>query len=380
MRLVSATVYALRIPFLTSVRHSLGNRTWSDSVVVRVLDADGVEGFGEAAPRPYVTGETPAAVVEHLARVLWPVVRGAALPDLGSPADLEAMERLVPDGGPAAGRHHAARSALELALVDRALRYRGASAATLLPPLRSQVVYGGAITAESPDRAARQARWARLAGLRQVKVKVGVGDDGARVDAVRDVLGPDVTIRADANGAWTPVEARAAVIRLARCGVASVEQPIPPGSPWILARLRAECPLPLVADESLVTPADLEALIAAGAVDAVNVRVSKCGGFARSVAMARRAAAAGLEVQVGSHVGETAVLAAAGRHLAAGLETPVFVEGSYGTLLLVEDVSDDGLRFGHRGEAPLLTGPGWGVRVRVDRLRRHAQAVVELAA
>ena len=55
------------------------------------------------------------------------------------------------------------------------------------------------------------------------------------------------------------------------------------------------------------------------------------------------------------------------------------VEGSYGTLLLVEDVSDDGLRFGHGGEAPLLTGPGWGVGVRVDRLRRHAVTVVELA-
>jgi len=81
---------------------------------------------------------------------------------------------------------------------------------------------------------------------------------------------------------------------------------------------------------------------------------------------------------VGSHVGETAILAAAGRHLAAGLDTVAHVEGSYGTLLLVEDVTDDGLRFGHGGEAPLLTGPGWGVAVRVDRLRRHAETIVEL--
>jgi len=85
-------------------------------------------------------------------------------------------------------------------------------------------------------------------------------------------------------------------------------------------------------------------------------------------------------VHVGSHVGETAILAAAGRHLAAGLETVAHVEGSYGTLLLVEDVSDDGLRFGHGGEASLLTGAGWGVGVRTDRLRRHAVTVVELAA
>jgi muconate cycloisomerase len=380
VRLVSATVYALRIPFLSSVRHSLAGRSWSDSVVVRVVDADGAEGFGEAAPRPYVTGETPADVVEHLTRVLWPAVRGAVPPDLRGPADAEAVAELVPGRGPEAGRHHAARAAMELAIVDWTLRRRGASAALLLPPRRDRVVYGGVITAESPEQAARQARWARLAGLRQVKVKVGLGDDVARVEAVRAVLGPEVTIRADANGAWTAAEAPARVNRLARCGVQSVEQPIPPGSPGAWARLRAECPLALVADESVVTEADVDTLVAARAADAVNVRVSKCGGFARSVAIARRAAAAGLEVQVGSHVGETAILAAAGRHLAAGLETTAFVEGSYGTLLLVEDVSDDGLRFGHGGEAPLLTGPGWGVRVRVDRLARHAEAVVELGA
>jgi muconate cycloisomerase len=378
VRLVSATVYALKIPFLAAVRHSLAGRTWSDAVVVRVRDADGVEGFGEGAPRPYVTGETPADVLTHLGGVLWPRIRGLAAPDVRGPEDLAALEGLVPDGA-AAGRHHAARAAMELALVDWALRRRGASAALVLPPVRAEVVYGGLITAESPLHAVRQARWARLAGFRQVKVKVGTGADIARVEAVRQVL-PDVTIRVDANGAWTPEAARSALARLAECGIASVEQPLPPGPPEILARLRAESPIPVVADESVVTPADLEAHLAAGALDAVNVRVSKCGGFARAVAVARRAAAAGLHVHVGSHVGETAILAAAGRHLAAGLEPTAFVEGSYGTLLLAEDVSDDGVRCGHRGVAPLLTRPGWGPRVRVDRLRRYADSVVELAA
>jgi muconate cycloisomerase len=379
VRLVSATAYVLRIPFLASVRHSLAGRTWCDSVIVRVRDADGAEGFGEGAPRPYVTGETPADVVEHLTCVLWPAVRGAPAPDLRGPGSLEAVEQLLPDDGSATGRHNAARSAMELAIVDWALRRRGVSAASLLPPRRSHVVYGCVISAESPTEAGRQARWARVAGLRQVKVKVGVGDDVARVRAVREALGPAVLVRVDANGAWTPAAAPAAMARLASLGVVAVEQPIPPGSPAVLARVRAESPLPLVADESVVTRADAETLIAAGAVDGINVRVSKCGGLARSVAIARRGAAAGLEVQVGSHVGETAVLAAVGRHLAAGLETAGFVEGSYGTLLLVEDVSDDGLRFGHGGEAPRLTGPGWGVHVRVDRLRRHAEAIVELA-
>jgi muconate cycloisomerase len=323
---VSATVYALKIPFLAAVRHSLAGRTWSDAVVVRVLDSDGVEGFGEAAPRPYVTGETPADVVEHVAGTLWPAVRGLAAPDVRGPADLAAIEALVPDGR-AARRHHAARAAMELAVVDWALRRRRVSAALLLPPLRAEVVYSGLITAGSTQHAVRQARWARLAGLTQVKIKVGGGADLARVEAVRAVL-PDATIRVDANGAWTPAAARAALAGLARCRVASVEQPLPPGCPDALAQLRKESPIPLVLDESVVTPADLEAHLAAGAADAVNVRVSKCGGFARAVAMARRAAAAGLEIHVGCHVGETAILSAAGRHLAAGLEPTVFVGGA----------------------------------------------------
>jgi len=95
--------------------------------------------------------------------------------------------------------------------------------------------------------------------------------------------------------------------------------------------------------------------------------------------MARRAARAGIQVQVGSQVGETAILAAAGRHLAAALEDVAFVEGSYGTLLLTEDISADGVRFGHRGEAPLLTGPGLGIRVLEERLHKYARKIVSLS-
>ena len=79
-------------------------------------------------------------------------------------------------------------------------------------------------------------------------------------------------------------------------------------------------------------------------------------------------------------MGETAILSAAGRHLAASLPDVVFVEGSFGTLLLAEDISVESVRFGHRGEAPLLTGPGLGVRVLEDRLRRHALVIHDLAA
>jgi len=162
--------------------------------------------------------------------------------------------------------------------------------------------------------------------------------------------------------------------------IAAVEQPLPRAGASLaeFAELRRLSGVPIMADESLITLADARELIAAGAVDYFNVRVSKCGGLSRSLKIAALAAEAGLGVQVGSQVGETAILSAMGRHVAAHLPQVEFVEGSYGSLLLTEDVSADPVRFGHRGEATLLTGPGLGVSVIESRLRKYARQVVEL--
>jgi L-Ala-D/L-Glu epimerase len=375
MRLTAATLYALRIPFVESFSHSATERRCTDSVVVRVRDETGVEGFGEGAPRPYVTGETAESVLAHLAGELWPRLAGRPLPT----ADLDGLAALVPDvelSGTVAA--HAGRTALELALLDCALRLAGRSLASALPPRRPRVIYSGIITAGPLERVLLHARRMRVLGFRHVKLKVGFDDDVARVRAVREALPPEVSLRLDANGAWTFERAVEVLTAVEPFDVAAVEQPLPRGEARELARLRGAVPVPLMADESLVTPDDAEALLAEKAVDFFNVRVSKCGGLLRSLAIAARAGRSGVGVQIGSQVGETAILSAAGRHLAAALPAVSFVEGSFGTLLLAEDVSVESVRFGHRGEAAPLTGPGLGVTVVEERLRRHATTVVEL--
>src|SRR5437762_5668270 len=106
MRLVGATLYALRIQFVESFSHSATERGCSDSIVVRVQDETGVEGFGEGAPRAYVTGETTETALSHLADTLWPRVAERSLPDAGGALDvagasegsvLDALAAAVPD-------------------------------------------------------------------------------------------------------------------------------------------------------------------------------------------------------------------------------------------------------------------------------------------
>ncbi len=133
-------------------------------------------------------------------------------------------------------------------------------------------------------------------------------------------------------------------------------------------------------DESLVSLQDAAELIEAQACDIFNVRLSKCGGLGRSLRFIELARAAGLKWQLGAHVGETALLSAVGRAVALAHGDPIFVEGSIGEWLLVEDLSSPSVQFGQGGVAGPLAGPGLGVEVIEERVRKYAAETRRLGA
>jgi L-alanine-DL-glutamate epimerase-like enolase superfamily enzyme len=206
-------------------------------------------------------------------------------------------------------------------------------------------------------------------------VKIKVGDDLDReletLAILRRLLGPTVDLRVDANCGWTVDEAFAAIERMRAYGVSAIEQPVAADDLAGLVRLTAEVPETIVVDESLRTVEEAEKLVEAGACNAFNIRVSKCGGLLASMRIARIAQAAGLDIVVGAQVGESGLLSAAGRHLAAAIGSPRYVEGSGGSLLLKEDLTAERVLPGYGGWARTPDGPGLGVRVRPDVLERH---------
>ena len=147
---------------------------------------------------------------------------------------------------------------------------------------------------------------------------------------------------------------------------------MPPHDLASLARITAETPETIIVDESLRTPEDAAALIDAHACDAFNIRVSKCGGLLPSLEIARIAGRHGLVCVVGAQVGESGILSAAGRHLAAAI-APRYVEGSGGSLLLKQDLTEESVIPGRRGLARPHTGPGLGVTVDEAVLRRYGR-------
>jgi L-alanine-DL-glutamate epimerase-like enolase superfamily enzyme len=383
MRIVSADIHALRIPFKIPFSHSLMSREFSDSIIVRLTGESGVSGFGEGMPRPYVTGETVSSSLDHIRRVLLPQAVRHCRGEWGVGADplelMSGISHMLPDtGNDTVIAFHAAKAAVEIALIDLLLKQSGKSLGDLIPPRKQSVQYSAVITAGSADDARKISLKCREYGISQVKIKVGTGDDYGRIAAVRDTLGGSVSLRVDANGAFDVKGAIALIKSIQALNIDSIEQPVPRGDVGALAEVRKNSPVPVMADESLITEEDASELIEKKGCDLFNLRISKNGGIFRTLRLANMAREAGIGFQLGCQVGETAILSAAGRHVAAHLNDVMFVEGSYGALLLEEDIADESVQFGYAGKAPLLEGIGLGIRVREEILKRYGSETISV--
>ena len=383
MKIIGGKIYALRIPFVEAFAHSTKERKFSDSFIVRLVAENGTEGFGEGAARPYVTGETLETGIEHIKNRLFPAIRENDFAEIETGNDAINALKPIAESLPAPDLSdgiipNAARAAVETALIDCFLKCQKLSLGTILPPKRKFVTYSGVITAGTIEKAIQHAKRFKIFGFKQLKIKIGDAESVSRVAAIRRAVGDDVSLRVDANCAFTVEDAVEISNRLAPYKVDAFEQPILRGALSDLKKIKNLSPIPVMVDESLVTLRDAERLIESSACDFFNLRVSKCGGIYNSIKIARLAKQAGIRLQLGCQVGETAIFSAAGRHLAAYLETVEFVEGSYGDLLLTEDISRHSINFGHAGQAPLLRGFGLGVDVREEILEKYAHSVINL--
>ena len=354
---VEAEILRIAIPFRATFSHALKKRDVGEGVLLVLSDAEGRRGHGECTPRDYVSGETSESVIADLQRRL-PALLGRRWPSFDElVAELDGQTSALPRAG------HAAFCALELALLDLGGRVFGRSAGEPLGPVHTpRVAYSGVVSAGSREAAVAVCVQARRLGVSQVKVKVGgkVEDDLAVLSAVRETLGPQARLRVDANGAWDARTALERVTAFAPFELEGLEQPCAADDLEGLAWLAARSTVPLIADESLVSIEDARRLAAARACHVFNVRISKCGGLLASGRVREIGRAAGIASMLGAHVGETAILAAAGRQFAARTPDLRFAEGSYGRLLLEADVSDAmDLQAGGVGTRP--SGQGLGI-------------------
>ena len=271
---------------LSSPFHITGHVfTHSDIVVAKVSDG-AFTGRGEAAG-VYYHGDTPAGLAAALE---------AVRPEVEAGITREALQRLLPPGG--------ARNALDCALWDLEAQRTGRPAWEIAGLDRPRpLLTTCTVSAGEPDAMARSAL--AYVGARAIKLKLlGDGRDALRVSAVRAAT-PEVFLAVDANQGFTRQTLDALWPTLLDCKVALVEQPFPIGSEALLDGM--DRPIPIAADESAQTLADVDGL--AGRFDVVNIKLDKSGGLTEGLLMAHRAKTLGLQVMVGNMTGTSLAMA-----------------------------------------------------------------------
>jgi L-alanine-DL-glutamate epimerase-like enolase superfamily enzyme len=274
-----------------------GSSTVRRTVIVE-CERDGIIGYGEAAPIPRY-GESPESVVAFLERL--------------DPRTLDspfALEETLADLDAQAPGETAAKAAVDIALHDWVAKSLGVPLWKLwgLTPARAPLT-SFTIGIDTPAVIEQKLKEAEPFPI--LKVKVGVPGDEEIVKLIR--RHSDKTIRADANEGWRKKEeALEKLLMLAEQRVEFVEQPMPASQLDDIVWLRERSPLPLIADESVRSLADLPTIRAA--FDGINIKLMKSAGLREATRMIHAARALGMKVMLGCMI-ESSVGVAAAAHL-----------------------------------------------------------------
>jgi L-alanine-DL-glutamate epimerase-like enolase superfamily enzyme len=377
LRPVALDIYHTAIP-MRSFQHAAASRDLAESVVTCLHFSDGRAGWGQTLPRAYVTGETLDTVPDDLEHIHWPGLLTNWNARAG--ASLENFADLIADRDSAGRCLNAAACCLELAILD-AVAWRQSPVPCKAIASRASGVLGSA----NPSKTAWSLLLMRIHNLRDFKLKLGFGDkiDEANLRVVHDRIGKHLragtcSLRVDVNGGWDIAGTPDRVAMLKDYNVCVVEQPAYCSAAQ-LVELANKCPLPLMADESLLSTDDANTLLQDKRIW-WNIRISKNGGLLRAKALANLAAENQINYVVGCMVGESGLLSAAQRRLLQIIQPPKFVEGNFGRFLLADDLTTRSPRFTYGGRLRALPGPGLGVNVVAKKVLKYSRLLKTLKA
>jgi len=337
------------------------------SVFVKITCENGTTGWGQSVPIPTWSYETTESVVSTIERYLGPVLVGRDPFDLaGAHAAMNrAISPSFSTGMPIA------KAGLDLALHDLAGRLRGHNvcAGWGRKPL-PKLTLSWTVNPRSLEETEALVEQGRARGYRNFNVKVAP-DPKFDLEMCRRVrkLAPDCFLWADANGGYDPATALAVAPKLADAGVNVFEQPVAANRLTAFRDLKRQGALPIILDEGVVSSVELVEFIRLGLLDGVAMKPARTAGLWDGRRQIEIVQEAGL-MFLGSGLTDPDVALAAALNLygacqlkyPAALNGPQFLAGSFLRRPLV--VKD--------GEIEVPTGPGLGVEVDEERLRKAA--------
>ena len=361
IQIVRVELFKVRMALVREFETSSHRKGWIEHILVRAVDRDGLEGWGESASPtdPYFCSENVETCWLMLERYLVPAILGATW---RTPAEASGLAHI--------NGNAFARAATDMACWDLYSRHLGLPLVEVLGGEAETIEAGVSLGIEPTIDALLDVVTEYVnEGYQRVKLKIAPGWE---VEPCRHVLDafPGIALQVDGNGAFSPNDHSAVLAQLDELGLTMIEQPFAADDLTAHADLQRRLSTPVCLDESITSPAAVRTALALGACRVVNVKVSRLGGLGPARAVHDVCRAAGVPVWCGG-MHEFGVGRAANVALASlpGFVFPSDVSGS--DKYYEHDVVSPPI-FAEAGKVQVpRSAPGLGHEVLLDEVERH---------
>lgn len=356
MKITDVKIEPFQIKLTEPLRVTFSEFTYSENVLIKIQTDEGIEGYGEAAPLAYVTGELPEGTIAAL-RLFRKGLIGRDPMDVAGAHQM--MNATIHGNG-------SAKCAVDLALYDIIGKAKGLPVYKILSGTDPHVVSDVTLGIDTPEHMAALAKQRVQEGFRILKLKAGIDPeaDVRAVAAVRTMVGDGVRIRVDANQGYDIETAINTIEKMKPYGVEAVEQCLPDWNVEGSAEIRSRTSgIKIMLDESIHTTADARRAAACGAADTFNIKLMKCGGLYPGMQISDIGQQHGINCMVGCMF-ESRLAITAGISLVAAKAN--ITEADCDSFLFYKDEAT-GITGGFArtgGNFTLLDEPGLGIHVK----------------
>ncbi|MCL6456439.1 MAG: dipeptide epimerase [Gorillibacterium sp.] len=325
----------LHQPFKTALR----TVTHAESILIFIHTDDGRVGFGEAPATIVITGDSLDSIQSAIVHTFTPILIGKSV--LAYEQILHAIHYSMINSS-------SAKAAVDMAIYDLISQHCGLPLYQFLGGYRDQLETDYTVSVNAPKEMGEDAIRYVKAGFNVLKVKVGKGnvaEDLLRIKEIRSCVGAEVKIRIDANQGWQVKEAIHSIRRMEDMGlnIELVEQPVKASDIEGLKMVTDAVETPIMADESVFSPAQAFEVLKRRAADLINIKLMKAGGIYKAQIINHMAEECGVECMVGSMI-ESRIAVTAAAHLAAAKKNITRYDFD-APLLLRNDIIEGGVRY-----------------------------------
>ncbi|MEM4001043.1 MAG: enolase C-terminal domain-like protein [Saccharolobus sp.] len=356
--------FLIEVPLREKYRTAHGEVSTHKSVIVRLETIDGYQGYGQVDPIPTYSNESAEEVYVVIKKYIAPFLIGKSPYSISS--IMEEIDKIFPSN-----LHLESRAAISIALYDLVGKMLKTPVHSLLGKVyRREIPVVGWIGIEEPEIMSKKAIKKLEEGYKSIKIKItGSEKDVERVAKIREAIGYNVELRADANESLIPINI---LRKLEKYELKWIEQPFPRRFLDHLVEIKKKIDIPILIDESVSDLSSLLYILKRRLADCIKLKILKQGGIDSVKMMVKICEAEKISCTIG-HGFDMSISAMAELHVIASskhVEEVNEVGGPYDKMN--DDIVCEGLEFS-KGCYKINDMPGLGLTIDEDKLQKYSR-------